>query len=274
MSLINSLITGQARSDKAVTPEQARDEMGRPIELTPLRERQRAPFEPSRMGDPLLKGLGLLHGGEGSDDLKGSAGLDKIIPQIKPTRNLEDSFFKAQQSWESDHGSVPMATHDSKKESKGTFDIGFGHKITPSEMKSGKIHGITFKGRELTAEDKNFIQKKDLEANSELALKKGWSSKLKKYGLNWDTLDQKYKLPLMDLAYNVGAGSAQKWDAVFEAASKDDPKMFVKELRRKDAGKYTRGMDNRAARAAKAAGLINTVDDAKKYGLPLTTSVT
>ena len=43
-------------------------------------------------------------------------------------------------------------------------------------------------------------------------------------------------------------------------------KSFVSNLRRKDNNKYSAGLDNRAAKAAYAAGLIKNLEEAKEYG--------
>ena len=60
-----------------------------------------------------------------------------------------------------------------------------------------------------------------------------------------------------------------EWTAIFKDVKNNDVKGFVGNLRRKDNSKYTAGMDNRAAKAAYAAGLIKNLKEAKEYGLIL-----
>ena len=150
-------------------------------------------------------------------------------------------------------------------------------------MKRGKIYGIPFRNDEgeyipLTPEDKVFIQQQDVQANLEIARQgeSGWDAKLGGRGLSWDSLDEPYKLALMDLAYNVGGNKAGRvWDDIFNTITKQgdngpyiyDRMQFVRELRRQDNKQYTAGMDNRVAKIAYALGLIGSLQEAKKAGL-------
>ena len=194
------------------------------------------------------------------------------------TENRRETFYTFQgEMMETDHGSTPKKTNDSSEEGKTdkSLDIGYGHKIQQKELDSGKIYGIKFIDDEgkyipITQEQKEFIQQKDNEVSINLARKEGWDKKLKAQGLSWDGIDEKYKLALEDLAYNVGgAKAADEWTAIFKDIKNNDLKSFVGNLRRKDNSKYTVGMDNRAAKAAYAAGLIKNLKEAKEYGLIL-----
>jgi len=145
-------------------------------------------------------------------------------------------------------------------------------------MEVGLIHGIPFINKEtgefieLTTEDKRFIKEQDILQNVNLALSSGWNTKLQERGLSWETIPDKYKLPLEDLAYNVGGRKAgESWTKIFDDVQNDNIAGFVKNLRRQDAGKNTAGMDNRAAKAAAASGLITSYQQALDYGLELTT---
>jgi hypothetical protein len=179
---------------------------------------------------------------------------------------------------QSDHGDIPAVTKDAAEKNKKnkSYDIGYGHKISSPEWSSGKIHGIPFKDAKgnfipLTPDQKSYIQEEDIAQNVSVARKKGWDKKLSSRGLSWDTLPDKYKLPLEDLAYNVGGTKAgTMWEGIFDSIKSDDVGAFVRNLRRQDSGKNTAGMDNRAARAAKAAGLIGSIKEAHKYGLDKT----
>tara|TARA_R100001463_G_scaffold136004_1_gene200363 strand:- start:52 stop:1242 length:1191 start_codon:yes stop_codon:yes gene_type:complete len=204
--------------------------------------------------------------------------------QVKPVEEVSDislrEFFEEQQySWESDHGSVPMPTNDAFEQNlpieEKSKDIGFGHKITTKEMEAGLIHGIPFINKEtgefinLTEKDKRFIKKQDNLTLVARARAEGWDKKLQERGLSWETIPDKYKLPLEDIAFNVK--DPQQWNKIFDEIKNDNVAGFVKELRRKDAGKNTAGMDNRAAKAAAASGLITSYEQALDYGLELTT---
>ena len=202
---------------------------------------------------------------------------------------------------ESDHGDIPKPTNDARekdkpkpvdnfnpKTSEKSLDIAYGHKITQEEHETGLIHGIKFKeesgykeGRErfvlLTDEQKRFILEKDMEQNLKNARSgpDGWDAKLNKFGGTWDELDYKYKNALTSLAYNVR--KPKQWNLVLKAAMDEDVKEFAKELRRKDAGEITKGMDNRVAKELYYSGIIENFSDvsdvltktnAKNVGMP------
>ena len=197
--------------------------------------------------------------------------------------NIRENFLIQQQLWEGDHGDIPMLSPDEREvnlpESEKTYDIAYGHKLKKNELESGQIYGIPFVNPEtkeyipLTQDQKTYIQKKDIQQNVDIARQIGWDKKLEKRKLNWDSLDEKYKLVLEDLAYNVGGTKAgETWDKIFDSIKKEDRPAIVKNLRRKENNKNTEAMDNRAAKAAYNAGLIKNLEEAKKYGLSLATS--
>ena len=168
---------------------------------------------------------------------------------------------------ESDHGDTPVPTNDkaekNKPASKRSKDVGYGHKVKPSEEETGLIHGIPFKRRDgtyipLTETQKRFILKKDMEAEVDLARKLSWDKKLKDKGTSWDNLDYKYKNVLTSLAFNVGGTKASaQWNKVLDAARDEDPVAFARELRRMDTGKFTKGMDNRVMKELYYSGIIS-----------------
>jgi len=195
----------------------------------------------------------------------------------KPVSNLSESFYKQQQKWESDHGDTPIRTHDKQEQNKPvekrSLDVGFGHKITEAELASGTIYGIPFKDLKtgtyipLTSSQKRTIQKLDIEANVQLARNESWDATLKSKGMSYESLSEPYKLVLEDIAYNVGGNKAAVWSDIFDSMKAGDTMKIVGHLRRQDGGKNTSGMDNRAAKAAYAAGLISTLQEAKDAGL-------
>ena len=198
-------------------------------------------------------------------------------PDKKPVSNLSESFYKQQQKWESDHGDTPIRTHDKQEQNKPvaerSLDVGFGHKIKEAELASGTIYGIPFKDLKtgtyipLTNSQKRTIQKLDIEANVQLARNKSWDATLKSKGMSYESLPEPYKLVLEDIAYNVGGNKAAVWSGIFDSMKANDTVKIVGHLRRKDGGQNTAGMDNRAAKAAYAAGLIKSLQEAKDAGL-------
>ena len=120
----------------------------------------------------------------------------------------------------------------------------------------------------INEKQKRFISQEDIKQNVALARSKGWDKKLKERNLIWEDLPLKYKLPLEDLAYNVGGEKAGKqWKKIFDAIQTDNIPNFVKELRRQDDGNFTKGMDNRVTKVAAASGLIDSLEKAKEDGL-------
>jgi len=193
---------------------------------------------------------------------------------------LAVGFYDVLRSSEGDHGSIPKPTNDSRagnlSEEERSLDIGYGHKLKESELDSGTIYGIPFQNLKtgeyipLTDSEKRKIQKKDIEANVNLARKTGWDSTLKSIGMSYESLSEPHRLVLSDLAYNVGGKTAgSEWKGIFSAMKAGNTKQIVGHLRRKDNEKNTPGMDNRAAKAAYAAGLIKTLQEAKDAGLVL-----
>ena len=200
-------------------------------------------------------------------------------PVKKPSK-VAKGFYEVMRSSEGDHGSIPVPTNDDAEsdlaEKDRSLDVGYGHKVKKSEQASGTIHGIPFKNLKtgayipLTDSQKLTIQKKDIEANVKLARKKGWDSKLKSRGMSYESLSEPFRLVLEDIAYTVGGERAGlKWDKIFDSMKSGNKQEVVGHLRRTDNEKNTPGMDNRAAKVAYAAGLINTLQEAKDAGLSL-----
>lgn len=220
-------------------------------------------------------------------------GPAEMAPQEPAPRVVDESFSPIERSIqektsnfylnigeqaETDHGDIPVATNDAAEKDKPieqrTRDIGFGHKIKPSEDSSGMIHGIRFKNEDgtfipLTEEQKIEILNKDMEAELSLARSSGWDTKLRNIGTSWDDLDYKYKNALTSLAFNTGGSNAgEGWTAVLTAAKNEDPVAFAKEMRRKDAGRNTAGMDNRVLKELYYSGIISNRSEVSSV-LPL-----
>ena len=201
---------------------------------------------------------------------------DLGIDNLKASRNLQagigEFYTKIAEKAETDHGSTPVITNDAGEASKAdadkSRDIGYGHKITATENTSGKIYGIPFKDLKtgnfipLTKADKVAIYNADMDMHTKAARNNGWDTKLANIGTSWDKLDTKYTRVLSSLAYNVGGDKAgDQWTSVLKAAKDKDITEFAKQLRRKDAGKYTSGMDNRVAKELYFAKLIDKLSD-------------
>ena len=217
-----------------------------------------------------------LKGNEVGLMAKPSSAVDLGIDNKKASRNLQpgigEFYTKIAEKAETDHGSTPVITNDAgeaaKKDADKSRDIGYGHKITATENTSGKIHGIPFKDLKtgnfisLTNKDKVAIYNADMEMHTKAAIINGWDTKLANINTSWDKLDNKYTRVLSSLAYNVGGDKAgDQWTAVLKAAKDKDVTEFAKQLRRKDAGKYTSGMDNRVAKELYYSKLIDKLSD-------------
>jgi GH24 family phage-related lysozyme (muramidase) len=217
-----------------------------------------------------------LKGSQAGLMAKPSSAVDLGIDNKKASRNLQpgigEFYTKIAEKAETDHGSTPVITNDAgeaaKKDADKSRDIGYGHKITATENTSGKIHGIPFKDLKtgnfisLTNKDKVAIYNADMEMHTKEARNKGWDTKLANINTSWDKLDTKYTRVLSSLAFNVGGHKAgPQWTAVLKAAKDKDVTEFAKQLRRKDAGKYTAGMDNRVAKELYYSKLIDKLSD-------------
>ena len=207
--------------------------------------------------------------------------IERQMQQLLSTSKQDEyypTFVKNLKGREGDHGNIPMPTNDEREKhlpkNERSLDIGYGHKIKPNELETGEIYGIKFKDSNgdyipLTEKDKVFILEQDISFEINSALELGWNKKLKDRDLVWEELPTKYKYPLIDLAFNVGFEGAQSWNAIFDDVKNNDDKLFVKNLRRQNAGKWDNGLDNRVAKVAYAVGLVDSLKQAKEYGLKL-----
>ena len=192
-------------------------------------------------------------------------------PAVAEETTTTNTFSSSIAEFETDHGDVPVPTNDASEanlpESQRSKDVGYGHKVKPSEEASGMIHGVRFKDDQgnyipLTEAQKQTILEGDMDANVDLARSDteggiGWDTKLANINSSWDALDSDYKDVLTSLAFNVGGENAgRSWTAVLTAARDENVTDFANHIRRKDAGRYTAGMDNRAVKELYAAGLI------------------
>jgi len=204
--------------------------------------------------------------------------MQQLLSPIKQNEYFP-TFIENLKLRESDHGSTPIPTNDDKEKhlpkNQRTLDIAYGHKIRPYELAVGEIHGIKFRdsnGNYIPLTDKNkiFILEQDIYRETDEALEASWNEKLADRGLVWEDLPNKYKYPLMDLAFNTGAETAKQWTDIFDDVKSNNDKNFVKNLRREGGtGTWTKGMDNRVAIVAYNNGLVDSLKQAKEYGLKL-----
>jgi GH24 family phage-related lysozyme (muramidase) len=179
------------------------------------------------------------------------------------------------------NGFVAVPTADARERNtpanQRSVDIGYGHKVkrNSAEWKSGKIYGIPFKDKQgnfvpITEAQAMTILVKDYEKNlnSARSTAKGWDAQLKAQGTSWDKLDKPYQQVLTSLAYNLGGAGARGYRKALKAAVAKDIGAFAKEIRRQDAGNWTKGMDNRAAKELYYAGLIKGLSEVQNE-LPL-----
>lgn len=193
--------------------------------------------------------------------------MSRPAPAVETTNTFSTSIAE----FETDHGDIPVPTNDASEanlpEAQRSKDVGYGHKVKPAEEASGMIHGVRFKDDQgnyipLTEAQKQTILEGDMDANVDLARSDteggiGWDTKLANINSSWDALDSDYKDVLTSLAFNVGGENAgRSWTAVLTAARDENVTEFARHIRRKDAGRYTAGMDNRAVKELYAAGLI------------------
>ncbi|MCS5594673.1 MAG: hypothetical protein NZ730_09040 [Porticoccaceae bacterium] len=207
--------------------------------------------------------------------------IKKTFSKYQAKKEREDFYGKIAKQAEGFHGSTSIATHDAREkhitESNRSRDIGYGHKLTSKERKSGLIYGIPHK-EGIDEEQALEIFSKDMGYHTNLARQdgmhdtdndgkgdkpyKGWDSKLKSLGMGWDDLDTEWQLPLESLSYNVGGYKAgSQWTNVFKAVQTKDVQGFAAGLRRQDNGKNTTGMDNRVLKEMYFSGLIESASE-------------
>jgi GH24 family phage-related lysozyme (muramidase) len=106
----------------------------------------------------------------------------------------------------------------------GTDTIGYGHKLTPEESKSGEVYGIKIK--DMTPEDAEVVLRKDVQRHAAKAAKKFEE----KYDESWDDLSDAQRHLFVDYEYNLG--SWQKFPKFFDAVVNEDVPGMVSQYKR------------------------------------------
>lgn len=115
-------------------------------------------------------------------------------------------------------GDAP-ALHDSPE--GGNPTVGFGHKLTNAEVKSGKVYGYDI--NTMTPEQAREVMLKDLE-KAEASLKN-------ELGKDFDKLDQDRKEMLLDFQYNLGSAKG-KFPTFTQAVIDNDIETMNQEYKR------------------------------------------
>lgn len=115
-------------------------------------------------------------------------------------------------------GDAP-ALHDSPE--GGNPTVGFGHKLTNDEVKSGKVYGFDI--NTMTPEQAREVMLKDLE-KAEASLKSD-------LGKDFDKLDQDRKEMLLDFQYNLGSAK-KKFPKFTQAVIDNDVETMNQEYKR------------------------------------------
>lgn len=110
------------------------------------------------------------------------------------------------------------------KEAKWTIAV--GHELTEEELKSKKVHGISYKNK-LTKEEIDTILKNDIDIH-----RKKLDKKLKeKYNISLEDLSPTKQYALLDMEFNLGSADA-KFPKFTEAIVKGDYNTQLKEYKR------------------------------------------
>lgn len=226
----------------------------------------------------------------GGADVEARAARTRSSIEEAGTERMESraSFFRqVAEDAEGFHGNTPQVSNDDLDAQTGqtTYDIGYGHKITPAEFASGEIHGVQFIDSDgnyipLTDEQIDQITTADFRMHEERA-KNTWRPIFEEMSTpertyTWDSLDTPYQNVLTSLHYNVRR-PGQFRQVVREAIrasevvndgtpegiarEREAVRRFAEQLRRKNAGVNTAGMDNRVVKELYFAGLIDSHAD-------------
>ena len=134
--------------------------------------------------------------------------------------SVSDSYI----NWLKKNEGLEFKPYESKE--GGTPTVGFGHKLTAEEIKSGKVFGFDIKKIDKDAAET--ILRADLAAKQELLDNK----LMNKFGISLNELDPTRKEMLLDYEFNV-KGGINKFPKFTEAVLANDVETMRKEYVRK-----------------------------------------
>jgi len=108
------------------------------------------------------------------------------------------SFLKEQENAPLAAGDMSMMRHSSPE--GGTDTVGYGHKLTPEEERSGTVYGIDI--ATMTAQDAEFVLLMDIHAK-----RKSLDARLRKeHGVSLNSLSERKQMMLTDYEFNLRGG--------------------------------------------------------------------
>ena len=118
---------------------------------------------------------------------------EEVIPEKKPEAWEDEKFI----TYIKDVENAPLMNKDKNFKHKsvegGTDTIGFGHKLTQNELKTGLVYGYDINN--LNREAVEDILRKDLKAKNQILINL--------YGKKYKDLDYRRKQMLLDFQFNV-----------------------------------------------------------------------
>lgn len=123
----------------------------------------------------------------------------------------------------------------------GNTTIGYGHKLTPEELKSGKITlpdgtQIDWRNEKLTESQASSLMDKDKQSHSDQAF-----AALAKKGVDVNNLSPGVKSAIEDMSYNMGSGIFNKTPKLVDALKNNDLEGIKREM--SDVGKTAGGVE-------------------------------
>jgi len=175
------------------------------------------------------------HGGYHTDNAAETAAKEVIVPIAKPEQTEENTaisqpevyedkeflnYIKKVENSELLNNNKEKIIHPSAE--GGNDTLGFGHKLTDEEKKTGKVYEYDINN--LTEEQLDDILIRDLE-NAELEL-------LNNYPEEYTALDKTKKQMLIDFQFNGGAGMVDKFEKFRDGLFTGDTDKIKKEYKR------------------------------------------
>lgn len=259
-----------ARIAQAAYDATRRDTRGRIEEEPPL-------AEPQALPEPILE-----------QDIAEAQMYEKSLDSSPQAPSAEDIAYQEslsetpQEPMEAEESpEVPLVSEDTYrafatvegdrdsvyKDSQGLKTVGVGFNMDQEGAKElweqagvdqdfDQVYGGTAK---LTKQNKQRLLKHNIGMSEDKA-----RTRAEQLGLDWDLMPEWHKAIVTDVAFNTGDVSG--WTKVF---TNKHPLAVLREARRTEGKKNTKGMDNRVARIGLSLGIISSVEQARRIGLKL-----